>query len=99
MPPHGDLHRMVEKVRWEGGRGIAVVPVQKNQPWFWSLWEIAIDWWDLPDSQKLLVDKWGKTPRAGPWKMRAVIFDSLGQYQGAFGRRAGLLLILTRKKR
>ena len=27
MPPIGDCHRMVEKVHWEGGRGIAVVPV------------------------------------------------------------------------
>ena len=35
----------------------------------------------LPDSQKILVDEWGKTHRAGPWKMRAVIFDSLGQHQ------------------
>ena len=80
MPPSGDLHRMVEKVQWEWGRGIAVVPVLKNEPWFWSLGEIAIDWWDLPISQKNLVDEWGKTHRTGPWKMRAVIFDSLGQH-------------------
>ena len=30
MRPRGDLHRMVGNVRWEGGRGIALVPVQKK---------------------------------------------------------------------
>ena len=58
-----------------------MVPVLKGQPWFWSLGEVAIDWWDFPASQKILVDEWGKTHRQGPLKFRAVIFDCLGEHQ------------------
>ena len=45
---HHMLRDTIEKISWEGGRGILVLPVWKNSPHFWSVGKIAVDWWDCP---------------------------------------------------
>ena len=99
MPPMGDCHRLVEKVRWEGDRGIAVVPVLKGQTWFWSLGEVAIDLSDFPASQKILVVEWAKTHRQSPLKFRPVIFDSLGEHQDGLHKRGWTSAHTDKKKK
>ena len=39
--PARELPKTVQKVIWEGGKGVIVVPVRKREKWFWSLGEIA----------------------------------------------------------
>ena len=70
---------MVQKVIWEGGKGVIVVPVRKREKWFWSLGEIAVDWWDIPKGESIFSDGKGKMlSQEGHLQYRAVLFDALG---------------------
>ena len=53
FPPAGELLETVQKVIWGGGKGVIVVPVRKREKWFWSLGEIAVDWWDIPKGESI----------------------------------------------
>ena len=77
-----DSKMAVEKVVWDGSRGIAVVPVLKRESWFWALGEIAVDWWDLPPGELLFEDRWGVLhPQERNSCTRVVIVDALGRHQ------------------
>ena len=52
-PPHHLLQDTATKIVLDQGRGILLVPVRKQCPWFWTLGEVALDWWDLNPSVPL----------------------------------------------
>ena len=61
------------------GRGILLVPVRKQCPWFWTLGEVALDWWDLDPSVPLYGNTDGLILQQSPhWTTRVVLFDAQG---------------------
>ena len=61
------------------GRGILLVPVRKQCPWFWTLGEVALDWWDLDPSVPLYRNTDGLILQESPhWTTRVVLFDAQG---------------------
>ena len=42
-PPHSRYKDVVAKIVGDGARGIAILPVDKAQSWFWALGETAVD--------------------------------------------------------
>ena len=46
-PRHHLLQDTITKIVLDQGRGILLVPVGKQCPWFWTSREVALDWWDL----------------------------------------------------
>ena len=56
-----------------------MVPVRKREEWFWSLGEIAVDWWDIPKGEGMFWDgKHKMLSQEGHLQYRAVPFDALG---------------------
>ena len=81
-PLVNDMQMAIERVYWEGSRGVAVVPVRRKEPWFWALGEIAVDWWDLPRGESIWVDRWGvQHTQEHNIHTRVVLFDALGRHQ------------------
>ena len=79
FPPARELPETVQKVIWEGGKRVIVVPVRKREKWFWSLGKIAVDWWDIPKGEIIFWDGKGKMlSQEGHLQYRAVLFDALG---------------------
>ena len=77
--PHFLLQQSVEKFLLHQGRGIMLLPVQKNQSWFWQMGEAALDWWDLDPSIPIYCDNSGIVHKQSTkWTTRVVLFDALG---------------------
>ena len=56
-----------------------LLPVQKDQSWFWQMGEAAVDWWDLDPTIPIYCDDSGivyKQP--AKWTTRVVLFDAMG---------------------
>ena len=47
-PRPEELKDTVQEILLDGAKGILVPPTWKNMPHFWSVGEVAIDWWDCP---------------------------------------------------
>ena len=78
-PPHHLLQDTVTKIVLDQGRGILLVPVRKQCPWFWTLGEVALDWWDLDPSVPLYRNTDGLILQQSPqWTTRVVLFDAQG---------------------
>ena len=78
-PPHHLLQDSITKIVLDQGRGILLVPVRKQYPWFWTLGEVALDWWDLDSSVPLYRNTDGLILQQSPhWTTRAVLFDAQG---------------------
>ena len=60
FPPAPELPETVQKVIWEGGKGVRVVPARKREMWFWSLGEIEVAWWDISKGEGIFWDGKGK---------------------------------------
>lgn len=77
QPPFKDYTRAFEKVLIDGGRGIAVMPVDKNQKWFWAFGEIAVDWVDIPAGTEIFQDLRGRShTHKSSLPVRVVLFDA-----------------------
>ena len=70
-PRPEELKDTVGKILLDGTKGILVLPVWKNMPHFWSVGEVAIDWWDCPPEMPIYQ---GAKPRLAT---RVVLFDEL----------------------
>ena len=73
-PPHisGNV------VSRNGAKGIAVLPVSKKDPWFWTMGEVVIDWVDIPIGTPLFVSGTGKTVCTAV-RYRICLFDAYGR--------------------
>ena len=66
VPPARELPGTVQTVTWKAGKGVKVVPVRKREIWFWSLGEIAVDWWDIPKGESIFLELgWESTLSGG----------------------------------
>ena len=61
----------------DGSHGILIVPVWKNEPWFWQLAEAAVEWWDLPTNMPIFQDNSGRKYNQRHWGTRVILFDAL----------------------
>ena len=76
--PARELPETVQKVIWEGGKGVIVLPVRKREKWFWTLGEIAVDCRDIPKRESILWDRKGRMlSQEGHLQYRVVHFDAL----------------------
>ena len=74
----------VNKILIDQAKGIAVIPVDKTKSCFWSLGEVAIDWWDLPHSVPILWDEEGwQYPQQKGLTTRVVLFDAFSKESGS----------------
>ena len=79
FPPADEPPETVQKVIWEGGKGVIVVPVRKGKKRLWSLGDIAVDWWDIPRGESIFWAGMGKMfSQAGHLQYRAVRYSALG---------------------
>ena len=46
-PTAPECKAALEKAIWQSSKSIGIVPLDKRQPWFWALGEIAEEWWDI----------------------------------------------------
>ena len=77
--PHFLLQQSVEKVLLDQGKGIMLLPFQKNHSWFRQMGEAALDWWDLDLSIPLYCDNSGIIYKQfTKWTTRLVLFHALG---------------------
>ena len=77
--PHFLLQQTVDKILLDQSRGIMLLPVQKDQSWFWQMGEAAVDWWDSDPPIPIYCDDSGivyKQP--AKWTTRVVLFDAMG---------------------
>ena len=78
-PPHHLLQDTITKIVRDQGRGILLVPVRKQFPWFWTVGEVALDWWDLDPSVPLYGNTDGLILQQSlHWTTRVVLFDAQG---------------------
>ena len=77
-PPDELWEQTVQKLKFEQGQGIAMVPTCKDRDWWWSLSKVVVDWMDVPRGEPLFVDKYGKVCSADRdyW---VVLVDALGR--------------------
>ena len=76
-PPYRLWEQSVQKLKFEQGRGNAIVPTCKDRDWWWSLSQVVVDWVDLPVREPLFVDHDGKV-RSADREYRIVVVDALG---------------------
>ena len=77
--PARELEETVQKVIWEGGKGVMMVPVRKKEKWFWNLGEIAVDLWDILRGESIFWNKKGNLlSQEGHLRYWPVLFDALG---------------------
>ena len=76
-PPDRLWEQTVQKLKFEQGRGIAIVPTCKDRDWWWSLSEVAVDWVDVPAGEPLFVNNRG-TVCSSDREYRIVVIDAFG---------------------
>ena len=87
FPSARELPGTVQKVIWEGGKGVLVVRVRNRDNWLWSLGEIALDLWDIPKGESIFRDGKGKMlSQEGHLQYQAVRFDALGIEQDGLNK-------------
>ena len=60
-PKESKIAGIVKKCRWDGARGVIIVPVRTKETWFWPLGEVTVNWWDLPRDEPSFQDvHWGQ---------------------------------------
>ena len=67
----------VQKLKFEQGRGIAIVPTCRDRYWWCFLGEVVVDWVDVPVGEPLFVDHDGKV-RSADREYRIVVVYALG---------------------
>ena len=86
-PKGSEIAGIVKKCRWDGARGVIVVPVRTKETWFWSLGEVTVNWWDLPRDEPIFQDVQGGQHMQEPdTQYRAIAFDWLGDQQQGVNR-------------
>ena len=79
FPPAHEVPETLQKVIWEGAKGVIVVLVRNREKWLWSLGQIAVEWRDIPKGDSIFWDGKGKMlSQEGHLQYRAVPFDALG---------------------
>ena len=76
-PPDRLWEQTVQKLNFEQGRGIPIVPTCKDRDWWWSLSEVVVDWVDVPVGEPVLVDHDGKV-RSAKREYRTAVVEALG---------------------
>ena len=78
-PQHHLLQDTISKIVLDQGRGILLVPVRKQCPWFRTLGEVALDWGDLDPSVPLYRNTdWRILQQSPHWTTRVVLFGAQG---------------------
>ena len=80
------MRDVVQKTIMDQARGLMVVPVWKNQPGFWALGGVTIDWWDLPPGIPIYQDNLGVLYPQRHWTTRVILFDALAQDSNPLNR-------------
>ena len=70
------MEQTVQKLEFEQGQGIAIVPTCKDRDWWWSLSQVVVDSIEVPGGEPLFVDKYGKVCSADR-DYRVVLVDAL----------------------
>ena len=52
-PKESGIADIVKKCRWDGARGVIIVPVGTKETRFWSLGKVTVNWWDLPRNEAI----------------------------------------------
>ena len=76
-PPDRLWEQTVQKLKFEQGQGIAIVPMCKDRDWWWSLSEVVVDWVDEPAGEPLFVNK-KRTVCSSDREYRIVVIDAFG---------------------
>ena len=72
----------VKKCRWDGARGVIIVPVRTKESWLWSSGEVTVNWWDLPRDEPIFQGvHGGEYKQEADTQYRAIAFDCLGDQQ------------------
>ena len=74
-PPQHCYKRTVDKILLDGARGVILVPVKREEAWFWALGELSLDWWDIPPDKKIFESSKG-TPVHSSDGWRLVLFHA-----------------------
>ena len=75
------------KCRWDGGRGVIIVPVRTNKTWFWLLEEVTVNWWNLARDEPIFQDVHGGQHKHDPdTQCRAIAFDCFDDQQEGVNR-------------
>ena len=74
-PPQHCYKRTVDKILLGGARGVILVPVKREEAWFWALGELSLDWWDIPPDKKIFESSKG-TPVHSSDGWRLLLFHA-----------------------
>ena len=86
-PKESDIAGIVQKCRWDGARGVIIVPVRTKETWFWSLGEVTVSCWDLTRDEAIFQDVHGGQHMQEPdTQYRAIAFDCLTDQQEGVNR-------------
>ena len=78
---------IVKECRWDGARGVIIVPVRTKETWFWSLGELTVNWWDRPRDEPIFQDVHGGQHMQEPdTQYEAMAFDCMGDQQEGVNR-------------
>ena len=86
-PKEFKIASSVKKCRWDGTRGVIIVPVRTKETWFWLLGEVTVDWWDLSRDEPIFQDvHGGQHMQESDTQHRAITFDCFGDQQEGVNR-------------
>ena len=86
-PKESKIAGIVKKCRWDGARGVIIVPVRIKETWFWSLGEVTVNWWYLARDEPIFQDVHGGQHMQEPdTQYRAIAFDCMGDQQEGVNR-------------
>ena len=81
--PRAQWGPVIQKILVDQAKRVALIPVDKSKSWFWSLGEVAVDWWDLPHQVLIFGDCEGwQYPQQKGVTTRVVLFDAFGCDRG-----------------
>ena len=82
-----EIAGIVKKCRWDGARGVIIVPVRTKQTWFWSLGEGTVNRWPLLRDEPIFQDgDGGQHMQEAGTQYRAIAFDCLGDQHESVNR-------------
>ena len=86
-PKESETAGIIEKCRWDGARGVILVPVRTKETWFSSLGEVTVNWWDLPRDEPIFQDVHrGQHMQELDTQYRAKACDCLGDQKEGVNR-------------
>ena len=86
-PKESEIAGIVKKCRWNGARGVMIVPVRTKETLFWSLGEVTVNWWDFPRDEPIFQDvHGGQHMQESDTQYRPIAFGCLGDQQEGVNR-------------